>query len=77
MNRKLITVGLILFPLTGIFCLIGVVMVQLSTEGHNDYIETAMRYARIYRMGFFLSILAFIVCLIAGIKSSRQRSRLK
>ena len=77
MRKKLLAAGLILFPLTGLFCLFGGVMVELSTEGRSDYIETAARYAYIYRMGLFASAMAFIVCLIAFILPTRRRSRFK
>jgi hypothetical protein len=77
MRRKLLLAGLILFPLTGLFCLFGGVMVQVSSEGHPDYFETAVRYSRIYLRLALLSALAFIACLIALITSARRRSRFK
>ena len=78
MIRKLSKAGLILFPLTGLFCFMGLVATQAFTDGvPADALERAVRYSHIYRAGAILSVLASIACLTAFSISARQRNRLK
>lgn len=72
MRRKLLKVGLVLFPLTSLFCFIGAILIQALNEGSERPFEKALQYSRLYLAGGLLSVLAFIVCLVALIKTKKQ-----
>lgn len=73
MGRKLLKAALILFPLTGLYCVAAGVLIQAFNEGSSRPFEVALHYSRIYFAGALLSLLAFITCLITLIKSKRKR----
>jgi hypothetical protein len=77
MRKVLVVAGLILFPLVGLFCFVGSVAVQLTGELSGRPFGEILLHDLTYKAGASLFFIAFIVCVVAVIRSTNKQSRLK
>jgi len=71
MKKTLATIGLFLFPVTGVFCLIAFAMLGLSTHSVNFRPERAIRFVYLYRALLFISVLGFVGSVVVLIRGRR------
>jgi hypothetical protein len=71
MKKTLATIGLFLFPVAGVFCLMAFVMLGLGSNSPDFRPDRAMRAAYVYRAVLLLSVLGFIGSVVVLIKSRK------
>jgi hypothetical protein len=71
MKAKLARIGLFLFPITGLYCFVGVLQ-TIDFAGDPGYSpQRATLNMEIWGGGTLVSIIAFIICLIIYKRSAR------
>ena len=71
MKKTLATIGLFLFPLVGLFCLMAFVMLSLGTNSPDFRPDRAIRAAYVYRAVLLISVLGFVSSFVVLIRSSK------
>ena len=68
MKKKLAIIGLLLFPVAGLWCLVAFVMLSLGTHSRDFNADRAMRAVYVYRAVLLISVLGIVSSIVVLIK---------
>gem|GEM_PF-4331251 len=72
MKRTLSKIGLVLFPLPSLYCLLAFVILSLGGNSVDFRPNRAMRAAQIYGAVLLVSVVGFVGCLVVVIRARNR-----